>query len=112
MSYDNTNSGALFDNDKKIKDTHPDYRGSINVEGVDYWISAWVKTAGTGNRAGQNFLSLSLTAKDENGANRTSAPKSSGGQSFLDKNRSKIEQHKKASAPVPEQDSFDDDIPF
>ena len=45
--YDNTNSGALFKNDEK-DETHPnwpDYNGSIDVEGNEYWIKAWLKTA-------------------------------------------------------------------
>jgi hypothetical protein len=32
--FDNTNRGALFRNDAKTEETHPDYRGSINVGGV------------------------------------------------------------------------------
>jgi uncharacterized protein (DUF736 family) len=63
--YDNTDSGALFKNDKKETDKHPDYRGSLNVGGTDYWISAWLKTS----KRGVKFMSLSVSAKD---ANRTS----------------------------------------
>lgn len=39
--YDETNRGAIWRNDKKEKDAHPDWKGSINVEGVDYWLSGW-----------------------------------------------------------------------
>jgi uncharacterized protein (DUF736 family) len=61
MEYDNTNSGALFKNAKKQKDTQPDYRGSLNVEGTDYWISAWLKTS----KKGEKFMSLAVTLQDE-----------------------------------------------
>ena len=60
MDYDNTDSGALFKNDKKETEKHPDYRGSINVGGTDYWLSAWIKTAKTGGK----YMSLAVTAKD------------------------------------------------
>jgi uncharacterized protein (DUF736 family) len=58
--YDNTNRGALFRNTRKEKDTHPDHNGSINVDGHDYWLSAWVKTDKNGNK----FFSLSVKRKD------------------------------------------------
>jgi len=58
--YDNTNTGALFKNNRKETEKHPDYTGSINVEGHDYWLSAWLKTDKNGNK----FMSLSVKRKD------------------------------------------------
>lgn len=57
--YDNTNSGALFRNDKKETENHPDYRGSLNVGGTDMWISAWLKTS----KKGTKYMSLSVSPK-------------------------------------------------
>lgn len=60
MQYDNTNSGTLFKNDKGDNDKRPDYRGKIDINGVEYNLSAWVKVMkdGTGK-----FLSLKADAK-------------------------------------------------
>ena len=41
-NYDNTNSGAIWPNKNRKTDKHPTHTGSINVEGVEYWINAWV----------------------------------------------------------------------
>ncbi len=57
--YDNRNSGALFKNDKQGNEKRPDYNGSINVDGRDYWISAWLKEGQKGK-----FMSLSVKPKD------------------------------------------------
>lgn len=68
MAYDNTNSGALFKNDRKETDNHPDYTGKLNVEGADYWMSAWIKTS---SKDGRKFMSISIKKVE---AKRASAP--------------------------------------
>jgi hypothetical protein len=68
--YDNTNSGTFFVNDRKEKETHPDYTGKIDVEGVQYYLKGWKKTA----KSGVNFLSLALDPVDK-GASGAGSPK-------------------------------------
>lgn len=60
QQYDNTNRGALFVNDRKAKDTHPDRTGTLNVEGVEYFIDGWLKDTSKGK-----MLSLSVKRKDK-----------------------------------------------
>jgi len=60
MQYDNTNRGAIFKNDRKDTPNHPDYKGSINVNGEEFWVSSWIKEGKTGK-----FMSLSITPKGD-----------------------------------------------
>lgn len=34
--YDNTNSGALFKNDRRVTEKQPNYTGNLNVEGKEF----------------------------------------------------------------------------
>lgn len=61
QQFDNTNRGSLFKNEKKTEEKHPDMNGSINIEGVEYWISGWTKVS----KGGQKFISLSVRPKQE-----------------------------------------------
>lgn len=61
MAYERKDGdGTLFKNDRKEKDTHPDYTGSILINGVDHWLSAWLKQGKNGK-----FMSLSAKPKQE-----------------------------------------------
>jgi hypothetical protein len=59
--YDDTNRGALFRDADKQKDGDRDYSGTINIDGTDYWLSAWIKTSAKGTK----YMSLSVKPKDE-----------------------------------------------
>lgn len=56
------NSGVLFKNDRREKETHPQMKGSINVEGREYWLSAWTKKNEDGSF---KLISLSLQPKED-----------------------------------------------
>lgn len=84
MNYDNSNSGILSRNERKEQPSHPDFKGAINVAGVDYWLSGWVKERKDGSG---KFFSLSVKPKDA-----ASAPRQ--------------------AAPVPSFDEMDSDVPF
>ena len=58
--YDNTNRGALFKNERKEQPTHSDYNGTINVDGKEFYLNAWLKES----QAGKAYMSLSVKAKD------------------------------------------------
>lgn len=90
--YDNSNRGALFKNDRKEKETHPDYKGSVNAAGVDYWLSAWLNES----RDGKKYMSLSLQPKEQQNNERP--------QTLAEKSNGK--------PPAADDEPFSDDIPF
>tara|TARA_X000001388_G_scaffold25996_1_gene18238 strand:+ start:2922 stop:3125 length:204 start_codon:yes stop_codon:yes gene_type:complete len=59
--YDNTNSGALFKNANKEKETQPDMSGEVNVEGKEFRIAAWSNES----KKGVKYLSLKISEKQE-----------------------------------------------
>ena len=60
--YDDTNRGSIWKNEKKETDKHPDFTGSLNVDGTDYWVSAWRRKEGASDRA--PALSFQIKKKD------------------------------------------------
>jgi len=51
MAYEHKeNKGSIFTNEKKEKDTHPDYTGQANVNGTVYNVSAWINESKTGKK--------------------------------------------------------------
>lgn len=43
QQYDNTDTFVLFKNDKGDNPKRPDYTGTINIDGTDYKLAAWIK---------------------------------------------------------------------
>jgi hypothetical protein len=57
-NYDN--SGTLWRNEFKTKDSHPDMTGSILINGRKFKLSAWKKI-----KDGNSFLSISIKPAEE-----------------------------------------------
>ena len=55
------NSGSMFVNTKKEKETHPDRNGTALVGGVEYYVSGWIKET----KSGDKWLSLAFKPKEE-----------------------------------------------
>lgn len=72
MTYDNTNRGAIWRNERKERESHPDLTGSLNVEGVEYWVSAWKRKPDANPNA--PALSFSIRLKDDAGAGPKADP--------------------------------------
>lgn len=64
MTYDNTNRGAMFKNETKKSNNSPDYSGSLNVDGEEFFLDGWIKESGPNSRnPGSKFLSVSVKKK-------------------------------------------------
>jgi len=89
MSFEQRdNSGALFRNDRKEKETHPDHQGTAKIQGREYYISAWIKE-------GRNGRFFSLSFKPKLASDKGSPP--TGG---------------KGDPRPAHEDDFNDEIPF
>ena len=91
MNYDNTNRGSIWKTDRKEKDTQPDFTGSLNVEGVEYFFDAWKRKPDA--KPTTPALTFSIKRKDKQ------------------PNQAR-QQPSQADKPVTADDFADDDIPF
>ena len=60
--YDNNNEIAIWGNDQKKKPTDPDFKGNANIEGKEFWVSAWKRDENASDRA--PVLKAKLTPKE------------------------------------------------
>lgn len=82
---------SLFKNDKKTKETQPDWKGSIKLpDGTEYWFDAWNKTSTSST--GGSFISGKLGNAKNSTVNQPTAY-----QPF---------------PPVGQAPSADDEVPF
>lgn len=93
-------SGSIFQNQNKTTENHPGWKGSALIDGVEYWVSGWVKQTGEGNK----WVSLSFTAKDQ-------APRQDR-QPTAPNDRARNAASAKMQAPAIRAPEFDDEIPF
>jgi hypothetical protein len=97
--FDRTNRGVLFINDRKERDNQPDRTGSINIEGVEYFLDGWIKDGSKGK-----FLSLSVKRKDKQPTATAPTPTPSPAKTHGDR--------KGGPNNRPDFDDMDSDVPF
>ena len=105
--YDDTNRGVVFPNDRKVKSSHPDFKGSCTIktpdgELVEYWVSGWEKEGRSGP-----LLSLSFQLKEEKEASDERPAKKGG---LFGKKAAAQEEAPKAKKTI--QEDLSDDLPF
>jgi hypothetical protein len=71
MPQEHDNSGSLFKNDRKEKPNHADYTGNATIDGVDYWMNAWIKEG----KNGRKFMSFSFRPKNASSSRSSSGSK-------------------------------------
>ena len=109
-------SGVLFKNDNKKSDKSPDYRGSLENEQGNWWLSAWIKESGAESRnPNMKFLSIACDHKDEVGSNGQTGGMSPTLVAKVQASKRAAQSGNKVPTPRPS-DAFDDnnfdDIPF
>lgn len=62
--YDNTNRGGIWKNDKKREGKQDaDFTGSLDVDGVQYWVNAWKRKEDANPKAAA--LSFTIRRKEQ-----------------------------------------------
>jgi single-stranded DNA-binding protein len=68
MPYDNSNSGMMYRNLDKQSDSHPDFTGFIDIDGEEFWLSAWVNESKDGSKLAakgiEKYFSLKFKPKE------------------------------------------------
>lgn len=102
--FDNRNRGSIWKNERKTKDTHPDFTGTLNVEGREYFFDAWKRKEGAPAKA------PSLTFKVK--------PKDAQPEGHPDRFQQQVPVNRQRPSGIPErprqvrEDELADDIPF
>jgi hypothetical protein len=66
--YDNTNTFTLFKNDIGPNPKRPNYTGNLNIDGIEFRISGWIRESANGK-----FISGSVQLKEPKGELRSVA---------------------------------------
>ena len=68
------NTGALFKNDRRETENHPNAKGKALIDGTWYWISAWTNTAKSGEKEGQKYQNLNFQLMEDQPDNVSPTP--------------------------------------
>lgn len=83
MAYEQKpDTGSLFVNDRREKDSQPNAKGTALIGGIQYWVSAWTNET----KGGQKYQSLKFERKDDRNqsASRDAADSRERAQSYDD----------------------------
>lgn len=124
QEYDNELRGVLFQNKKKRTDKDPGWQGQCTVNGVEYWVSAWVNE----NPDGSKRINFNLTEKEDESPQqrnqRRAAPRGRNDDDDFDRDDRQRGQQRNVArrdpgddrpgyrAPRDEMDDDLDDVPF
>ena len=90
--YDNTNKFALFPVDERKSENHPTLSGTLNVDGVEYFIDGWTNVS----KSGKKYINGKIKRKEKQQGGRDE-PRAS---------------RKPASQTYDREPLTDDEIPF
>ena len=81
MEYSNTNRGQIWPNEDKTAETPKwaDFKGTLDVDGQEYWVSAWKRKPDANPKAPS--LSFSIKKKEAKQAPQAE-PAQGGGDGF------------------------------
>lgn len=91
------NSFSMFLNDRKDTEKHPDFTGTLVVDGVHYFINCWKGKT----RNGDTYLNGSIKKKEPRGGGNSRGGESRGGDGRGESNRQQTTSQ-----------MIDDEIPF
>ena len=75
QEFSNENRGAIWKNNKKETEKHPDFTGELNVDGVSYWVSAWKRKEGASDKAPALSFQIKLKEATQKQAAKPAAKK-------------------------------------
>jgi hypothetical protein len=113
MAYEQKpNSGSLWPNDRKEKDTHPDLTGTVDINGAAYYISGWPRVS---QKDGREYIHVAFKPKEQQAGAGGGTPAPAGG---LSKWSRPVVQHATGQNPpaqetaAPKPTLPDEEVPF
>lgn len=103
--YDNTNRGFLIENDRARNSKAPQWTGSINVDGKEYWLSCWDGETQNGKPK------RSLTVRPKEASNKPASTRANG-RTQDGGSREAARAYRDKDVPARAEPFQDDDIPF